>query len=263
MNIVVSRDGTRIAFDTYGDGPPVVLVGGALGIRGYSTALAGLLAPHLRVIAYDRRGRGDSGDTPPYGVDREIEDIAALVAETGGSALLYGHSSGAALALEAVLRGVDVTRLAVYEPPFLIDPGHSPLAGDYVQRLEGHIAAGHRGEAIEQFMREAVLVPPEQIAGMRGSPMWPSLEASAHTLVYDQAVMDRTRLDVPDPLARFASITVPTLTLDGGESPGWLSEPAKRLAGILPDATHLTLDGQNHGVDPAVLAPVLIEFFRS
>src|SRR4051794_22154812 len=263
MQTVTSSDGTTIAYDRTGDGPPLILIGGAMTTRQASAEIAGALGGQLTVYAYDRRGRGDSGDTQPYAVEREVEDIAALVEATGGQAALFGHSSGGALAFEAALAGVPVAAIAVYEPPFLIDPGHPPLARDYRARQQAHLAAGRRGDAIEQFMLDAVMVPPEMVDGMRRSPMWPSMESIAHTLPYDQAVIDRTPLDVPDPLSRFASIQVPVLTIAGGSSPRWLRRPAEELARILPNARHVTLEGQSHGADTAVLAPVLIEFFAS
>jgi pimeloyl-ACP methyl ester carboxylesterase len=263
MHTVSSHDGTPIAYDRYGDGPPVILIGGAMSTREAATGLAGALAAHLAVIAYDRRGRGDSGDTLPYAVEREIEDLAALVEVAGGSAALFGHSSGAAIALEATLRGVPVTRLALYEPPFLIDPGRPPLSDDYRERQGSFIAEGRPGDAVEQFMREAVLVPDAAIADMRRSPSWPAFESLARTLPYDQAVMDETSLDDPDPLRRFEPIRVPTLAIDGGASPDWLRAPSRELARILPRGRHLSLEGQTHGADPAVLAPVLVEFFTS
>jgi pimeloyl-ACP methyl ester carboxylesterase len=263
MQTVTSRDGTTIAFDRTGGGPPVVLVGGALGDRGAAAPLAALLAARVTAISYDRRGRGDSGDVQPYSVDREIDDLAALIDAAGGEASVFGHSSGAALALEAAHRGLPIRSLAVYEPPFLVDPGHGRVAPDYRARLERAIAEGRPGDAVEQFMREAVLVPPDMIAGMKQSPMWPGLEAAAHTLVYDQDVMDRTPVDVPEPLARFRSIQVPVLALEGGASPDWLRAPAKVLGEMLPNGRHRTLDGQTHGFDPAVMAPVLVDFFTA
>jgi pimeloyl-ACP methyl ester carboxylesterase len=263
MSTITSRDGTTIAYERYGAGPPLILVGGALTTRQAATELARALGPDLAVYAYDRRGRGDSGDNQPYAVAREVEDIAALVEEAGGSAALFGTSSGAGLSLEAALRGVAVTALALYEPPFLIDPGHPPLADDYRERLRAHIDAGRLGDAVEQFMREAVLLPEEMIAQMRESPAWPALEPIAHTLLYDQAVMDETSLDSPHPLRRFEPIQVPTLAMDGGASPDWLRAPAKEVAQLLPNGRHLTLEGQTHQYDAAVMAPVLREFFTS
>lgn len=263
METVTSRDGTTIAFERSGDGSAVILVGGAFSTREAAAPIAALLAPSLTVVAFDRRGRGDSGDTPPYAIEREVEDLAALVAEVGGSAALFGMSSGAALSLEAALRGLPMTALAVYEPPYLVDPDHPPLADDYRGRLRTHLDAGDRGAAVELFLREAVMVPEPALAEMRASPTWPAMEALAHTLLYDQAVVDETPLDRPGPLRRFAPIAIPTLTLSGGDSPDWLTAAARQLAEILPHARHVSLAGQTHAVDPAVLAPVVLEFLRS
>lgn len=259
MNTVTSADGTTIAFDRYGSGPTLILVGGALSTRRAAAELGATLGERFTTIAFDRRGRGDSGDTVPYAVEREVEDIAALIAAAGSPAHLFGHSSGAALALEATLRGLPIARLAVYEPPFFVDPGHPPLAADYRTRLRGHLDSGREREAILEFWREAVLVPEPAIAAME--PMIPRLEPVARTLPYDQAVLDATPLDVPDPLARFGSIAVPTLTIAGGTSPDWLTAPARRLATVIAGAQHVTLEGQGHGAATDVLAPVLAGFF--
>jgi pimeloyl-ACP methyl ester carboxylesterase len=260
MDSVTSRDGTTIAFERSGEGAAVILVGGALSTREAAAPLTAALAPRLTVLAFDRRGRGDSGDTPPYAVDREVDDLAALVAEVGGSAALFGMSSGAALSLEAALRGLPVTALALYEPPYLVDPAHPPMADDYRQRLQAEVDAGRRGPAVELFMREAVMLPEPALAAMRDSPAWPALESVAHTLPYDQAIVDQTPLDRPDPLRRFAPIAIPTLTMSGGASPDWLTAAARQLAEILLNGRHVRLAGQTHAVEPAVLAPILIEF---
>src|SRR5512136_3089047 len=148
MQKVTSKDGTPIAFGKTGHGPAIILVSGALGDRSAAAPLTPLLSPHFTVLAYDRRGRGDSGDTAPYAVEREVEDIDALVTEAGGSAFVYGHSSGAVLALEAAARGLAITRLALYEPPFIVDNSHPPVSADYVARLNQLVAAGRRGDAV-------------------------------------------------------------------------------------------------------------------
>lgn len=261
MNTVTSNDGTTIAFDRSGGGPPVILVGGALSDRTAAARLAALLAPRFTVISYDRRGRGDSGDTPPYAVDREIEDLAALIDAAGGDAFVFGHSSGAALALHAAAAGIAIPRLALYEPPFSVDDSRVALPADYGSHLDELIASGRRGDAVEYFMTVAVAAPPELVAGMRHSPGWPAMEAMAHTITYDNAVMGDTMRGSPAPLRRFAAVQAPTLVMDGGASPAWLQNAARALASVLPDAQHRTLEGQTHGFDPAVLAPVLVEFF--
>jgi pimeloyl-ACP methyl ester carboxylesterase len=263
MNEVTSRDGTTIAFDRSGEGPPTILVGGALSDRGAAATLAMLLEPHFTVVAYDRRGRGDSGDTPPYAVDREIDDLEALIAEAGGSAFAFGHSSGAALALEAAARGLAITKLALYEPPFIVDDSRAPLPEDYVARMAELVSAGRRGDAVEYFMTTAVLVPADMVTQMRNSPMWAAMEGLAHTLPYDGAVMGDRMDGQPLPPGSWASVTAPTLVMDGGASPDWARNAVRALADVLPDARRLTLEGQDHGAAPEVVAPVLEEFFET
>lgn len=263
MNTVVSRDGTRIALDRSGDGPPVILVGGALSDRAAAGPLAALLAGEFTAVAYDRRGRGDSDDAPAYAVEREVEDIAALVEYAGGAAFVFGHSSGAVLALEAAARGVPMRGLAMYEPPFLVDDSRAPIPDDYIEQVERLVASGRRGEAVAYFMTVAVAVPPAIVEQMRAGPAWASLERHAHTIAYDGRVMGDTMRGSVAPLRRFAAVGVPTLALGGGASPEWLRRPAELIAGILPNARYQTLEGQNHGFDPAVMAPVLAQFFGS
>jgi pimeloyl-ACP methyl ester carboxylesterase len=261
MKTVTSKDGTTIAYDRSGEGPPLVLVGGALSDRSAVGALTEALAPRFTVIAYDRRGRGDSGDTAPYAVEREVEDLEALVAEAGGSAFVFGHSSGAALALEAAARGLPVTKLALYEPPFITDDGREPLPDDYVERLAEVSASGRRGDAVEYFLTSGPGVPPEVVAGMRNEPFWPAMEKIAHTLAYDGAVMGDTMAGRPLPTERWASVTVPTLVMDGDQSPAWARNSVAALVDVLPNAERRSLEGQDHGAASEVLAPVLVEFF--
>jgi pimeloyl-ACP methyl ester carboxylesterase len=258
-----SKDGTTIAFDRSGEGPPLILVGGALSDRAAAMTLASILASVHTVIAYDRRGRGDSGDTPPYAVDREIEDLDALIEEVGGSAAVFGHSSGAALAMRAVMHGSAITQLAVYEPPFIIDDSRPRLPADYVEHLEAMIAAGNRGEAVAYFMTTGVGMPPELVEQMRAGPMWPGLEALAHTIAYDGRVMGEQMAGNPLPVSWRSQITVPTLVLDGGNSPPWQHHATAALAELLPHAERRTLEGQDHGADPSVLAPVLFRFLAA
>ncbi|WP_433471766.1 alpha/beta fold hydrolase [Spirillospora sp. CA-142024] len=260
METVHSKDGTEIAFDRIGEGPALVHVGGALNDRGSGAALAGLLAPRHTVLGYDRRGRGDSGDAPPYAVEREIEDLAAVIEAAGGSAAVYGMSSGAVLALRAAAHGLPITRLALFEPPFV--PAHDDRvtrARAYNTELTALLADGHRGDALALFMTN-VGMPAEMVRQMRGAPMWPALEALAPTLAYDSAVMDdaATGAELPEDL--LGRVAVPALVLDGGDSPAWMRDIARRTAALLPAGTHRTLDGQTHDVDPAALAPALEEF---
>ncbi|GGX72370.1 alpha/beta fold hydrolase [Streptomyces fructofermentans] len=252
----ISRDGTPIAYTVGGEGPPVVLVTGAMTTGAFDAPLAGLLAERFTVVAYDRRGRGDSGDTPPYAVEREFEDLAALVDTVGGTAALYGMSSGAALALLAAASGLPVSRVAAYEPPYAVREGGGRQRAEYSSRLQGLLAQGRRGDAVELFVA-LTGASPEAIRGMRHSPAWPGLEAVAPTLAHDDAVMG----DGLVPRARLASVGVPVLALAGGASPAWMREAAAATAGAVPDGTHRVLEGQGHMVDPGVLAPVLTEFF--
>jgi pimeloyl-ACP methyl ester carboxylesterase len=258
----ISKDGTTIAFDRSGEGPPIVLVGGALSDRSAAVDLAAELAPRFTVIAYDRRGRGESGDTAPYSVDREVDDIEVLIVAAGGNAFVFGHSSGAVLALEAARALPErITRLALYEPPFIVDDSRPPLPADYVTRLEELDSAGRRGDAVEYFLTTGPGVSPEAVAGIRREPFWPSFEAVSHTLAYDGTIMGDTMGGSPAPLQRWASVKVTTLIMDGGASPDWQRNAVQALAEILPDARHRTLEGQGHGADPKVLAPALATFF--
>jgi pimeloyl-ACP methyl ester carboxylesterase len=260
-NNVRSSDGTSIAFDRSGEGSPLVIVGGALSDRSAAASIAPLLAEHFTVFAYDRRGRGDSGDTPPYEVEREVEDLEALIAEAGGSASVFGHSSGAALALRAVIEGLAIDRLALYEPPFIVDDSRPPVPDDYVEHLDELVSAGRRGDAVAYFMTTAVGLPPEMVADMRNGEMWPSLEAVAHTISYDGRILEGTLGGRPIPPERWESVKIPTLVMDGGESPPWQHAAVRELADALPDARHLTLEGQTHGPAEEVLVPVLVAFF--
>jgi pimeloyl-ACP methyl ester carboxylesterase len=260
MEEVLSSDGTRIAFDRTGEGPPLILVGGAFQHRALDASTAGLaalLAPRLTVFHYDRRGRGDSGDTPPYAVEREVEDLAALIDEAGGWAFLYGMSSGGALALDAAARGLAVTKLALYEPPFMVENGRPRAEDDFATRLEELISADRHGDAVEFFLTE-VGMPAEAVAEMRTAPIWPQFESVAHTLMYDTTIMGDQEALLTE---RVPSVTAPTLLIDGGASPPWAREAVEALAARLPHPERRTLEGQTHEVEPEPLAPVLEEFF--
>ncbi len=256
METATSSDGTTIAFDRLGDGPPVILVCGGSTDRSANAALASLLAEHFTVLNYDRRGRGDSGDTPPYAVEREVEDLDAVIDEAGGSAFVYGTSSGGALALEAAASGLAITKLALWEPPFVLDESRRPPA-DTARTYTELVAAGRRGDAVEYFMSRVVGLPPEFVAHARTQPFWQAQEALAHTLAYDATVMG----DYSLPTERAASVTAPTLVIAGGASFSFMRETARALADVIPDGQHRTLEGQEHNVAPEALAPVLEEFF--
>ncbi len=261
MHRVTSRDGTKIALDILGDGPPVIFVGGALADRSAGAPLAAVLARNFTVFNYDRRGHGDSGDTAPYAVEREVEDIAALIGETGGAAFLIGGSSGAVLALDAAASGLAVTKLALYEPPFIVDGSRPPVPSDIVQRLTSLVASGRRGDAVEYYMTKALAVPATTVATIRNSPFWAQWEASAHTLVYDFTILAGTMSGRPLPACRWAALTAPTLVMDGGASPANMHSGAQALADLLPNVQRRTLPGQTHDVDVEVLTGVLTEFF--
>lgn len=263
MYTVTSNDGTRITFDQLGEGEAVILVGGAFSYRAFPklVELTGLLAERFTVVNYDRRGRGDSGDTAPYSVERELEDLEALIEAAGGSASLWGWSSGGVLALRATAAGLPVARLAVYQPPFLVDgDGHRPPP-DFERTLEQLTASNRRGAAASYFMKKGMGVPAVIVGLMRLTPFWPKLKATALTLPYDVAVMDCAGWGKPLSQEQWASVTAPTLVLDGEKSPAQLRNAARALAAVLPDATYRTLPGQSHNVSMETLAPVLAEFF--
>lgn len=259
MGQVTSPDGTIIAFEQTGDGPLVILVDGTMAYRGHmgSLPLAAALSQGFTVIAYDRRGRGDSTDVQPYAVEREIEDIAALAQVVGGPVCLYGHSSGAVLALRAAASLGDlVVRLALYEPPFSIQDGTEQAFANYRRRINDLLEAGKRDEAVAFFLSD--MVPPGMLEDMRRSPEWALMEAVAHTLAYDNAVMRQGTLPEVDARA----VTTPTLVLDGSETMSFLSDAADALASVMRDALRQTLPGQSHWPPaPEVLAPVLAGFF--
>ncbi|MDQ0686423.1 pimeloyl-ACP methyl ester carboxylesterase [Streptomyces achromogenes] len=252
----ISRDGTELAYSRAGQGPAVILVSGAMSTGGTVAPLAGLLADRFTVLWYDRRGRGGSGDTAPYAVRREVEDLGALVDAAGGEAALYGVSSGGALVLEAAAAGLPVRRVAVYETPFAVDEEGARERAAYTAALTEALAQGRRGDAVELFLRLTGLAE-EMIQGARRSPMWEGMEAVAPTLAYDDAVMGGG----PVPRERLASVGVPVLAVAGEASPPWMREAVRTVADAVPRGTYRTLEGQSHMVDPHVLAPVLAEFF--
>jgi pimeloyl-ACP methyl ester carboxylesterase len=256
MNRLTSSDGTTIAFERSGDGPPVILVCGGSTDRTANAPLSELLAEYFTVFNYDRRGRGDSGDTAPYAVEREIEDIDAVIAVAGGSASVYGTSSGAALALEAAASGLAITKLALWEPSYIVEGRPRPPA-DTARIYAELVAAGRRGDAVEYFMAKVVGLPPELVAEARKAPWWPAQEALAHTLAYDATIMG----DYSLPAERVASVMVPTLVIDGGASFPWIRKTAEAIADIIPHAQRRTLEGQTHNVAAEAITPVLVEFF--
>ena len=254
-----SADGTTIAYDRVGEGPTLIIIGGAFNTRKSPGALVPLLASRLSVVTYDRRGRLDSGDVdarggaPNYAVEREIEDLAALIDAVGGEVFAYGHSSGAILGLEAASRGLPISRLAAYEPPYTADPDDpAPLTDGGVRAA---LTAGDRESAAVAFMGLTGMSV-QAIEGAKLAPFWPGLLAIAHTLPYDLALVG----DGVVPAPRFGSITAQTVVMDGGMSPAWAARAAESIVAAVPHARRLTVAGQDHNVDPAVLAPSLLNF---
>jgi pimeloyl-ACP methyl ester carboxylesterase len=263
---VISADGTTIAYDQVGTGPALILVGGSFEQRAMDSETAQLaafplLAEHFTVYHYDRRGRGDSTDTQPYSVQREVEDIEALIDVAGGTAFVSGISSGAILAMEAAIAlGNKVKKLAMYEPPFSDDPAIAQALRQFHQDFPIALAEGRRGDAVDCFFL-MMGMPAEYLAGMRHIPFWGMWEDIAPTLGYDAALLGETGTA---PLDRAATITIPTLVMDGAESPYPSMNPtALALAKAIPNAKHRTLAGQTHEVTAGALAPVLVEFFSA
>ena len=254
---VTSADGTRIAYEVAGDGPPLVAVCGATCDRALMRPTAQSLGEHFTTVNYDRRGRGDSGDTLPYAVEREIEDIAALIDQVGGRAHLYGHSSGAGLVLHAVAAGLPVDAFVLHDPPHSPDDDSSrEVARRYGQSIRDLLAQDERTAALETFCRLTGM-PKEVIDGMRGTHRWTELTALAPTLAYDSAVMGDIESGgaVPEDVA--ARVTRPGVVLVGGDSPPFMTEVGRRLAHLLPEGRHHVIAGHGHVVPPDVLAPLI------
>jgi alpha-beta hydrolase superfamily lysophospholipase len=255
-----SADGTTIAYDQWGDGPLVVIVGGAFNDRGTWAELAQALAGDFTVVSYDRRGRGESGDTEPYAVQREIEDLTAVITDRDPDRTAYAHgiSSGGALLLRAIAAGAPVTKVSILEPPYRV-PGAPPAPPDYRGTLRRFIASGDRGAAVEYFMTGAVGLAPEAVAGMKATPAWAYLEAMAHTLVYDAEALGGDDQQLPTEL--LAGIAIPLLTVSSAGTAPWLASAAEAVAQGVPSGRYASLEGDFHQVPPAVLAPALATFY--
>lgn len=265
MSILHSKDGTAIAYEKKGKGLPLILVDGALCTRksGPNGPLAELMQQHFTVYFYDRRGRGESGDAKQYRIEREIEDISALIEVAGGSAYVYGISSGAALALEAANQLSSIKKLAIYEAPFIVDHSRAPIPSDYMEQLQGLLATDRHGAAVKHFMRKGVGLPAAIVAMMPLMPAWKHLKAAARTLPYDTLLTldyQRGKAMTSNP---WPSVTIPTLVAVGGKSPGWTRNAMQSLANVLPNAKLQTLEGQTHIIKAAALAPVLKEYFEN
>lgn len=263
MLTVISKDGTTIAYDKIGNGPALILVDGALCYRasGPNGPLAQQLSQNFTVFIYDRRGRGDSNEKLPYSVEREVEDIEALINEAGESVFLYGISSGAALALEAASRISKIKKLALYEAPFIVDNSRPPVPDNYLEKLNELLRENRRGAMVKHFMRKGVGVPAFFVMMMQFMPVWSKLKSVAHTLPYDTILTVDYQKGKPLPDEAWNSITIPTLVISGSKSHTWMRNAMHSLANILPNAKYQTLEGQSHIVKPEVLAPMLVDFF--
>ena len=257
MFTTTSDDGTTIAYERTGDGPPIVLVAGAFGDRHAFGDLTQHLAGRFTAVTYDRRGRGDSGDTPPYEVERELDDLEAVIQAVGGGAFVHGMSSGAVLGLRAAASAVHIDRLSVMEPPYR-PGGAQQLPEGYLATMAELTSAGRRGEAVAYFMTAAVGLPEQAVEHARQSPGWPAMEAVGHTLLYDSIIVGEG--EVPTHL--LGTIALPTLCIDSTGSPAWLRAGAEAVARAVPGAMRRTLEGGFHEAPPELLAPALTEFFE-
>jgi hypothetical protein len=259
MDKVISADGTAIAYEAVGSGPVVVLVGGAFCDHNTTTALAAELSADFTAVSYDRRGRGESGDTLPYDVAREVEDITALVTRFGDRAALHGISSGGALCLVAAASGAPVGAVSAFEPPYRVTDDGPALPADYVETLDRFTAEGRRGDAVAYFMTAAVGQSQDEVDAVRNSPMWPALEAMAPTLAYDAHCLGGAASRLPESM--LASLGVPVLGLYSTASPGWMQAGAVAVAKTVRHGEHTGLDGSFHDVPVTALAPVLRDFY--
>jgi pimeloyl-ACP methyl ester carboxylesterase len=255
MQKVVSRDGTTIAYQREGDGPPIVLLGGGFRDHTVFTPIVPYLTGRLTTYSYDRRGRGESGDAPGYAIEREIEDLIAVLEEAGGEAAVFGGSSGAILALEAAMAGAPMTRLTLLEPPYRM-PGHQRPPDDFAARLDELLAQDRRGDAAELFLQQVAGFEAKEIKAWRDSAMWESNEALAHTLAYDTAICGDGRL----PVERLARLQVPTLVINSDSTSPWLLAAAEATAAALPNGRQVTLPGVWHRVPPEIIGPAIADF---
>ena len=256
---VKSADGTSIAFETTGRGPPLILVGGAFCDRTAPTSgtpLAALLAHRFTVWSYDRRGRGDSEDTAPYAVEREVQDLAALITAAGGSALVFGNSSGALLALDAAARGLTIPKLVMYEPPVILDTDRARAFEALAEQLDEAAAGNRRSEAVELYFTQVMQVPAPAVEQMKKTPLWTGLQQLAHTLSYDLRITARGAAR----LEQAAAVRSATLAMAGGASPPWMREAIQSLARAISGSQYRTLEGQTHAVDLGALARAVEAF---
>jgi pimeloyl-ACP methyl ester carboxylesterase len=256
VKTATSADGTQLAYDQFGTGSPLIMITGAFNDRTTTDPLSRALAERYSVFNYDRRGRGDSGDTQPYAVQREIEDLAALIDKAGGAAAVFGYSSGANLAIKAAAGGLPITKLALYEPPFNPDDTYPTLPNDLYDQLTALVSAGRRGEAVELYQTVAVGIPEQVVVQMRQAPFRPALEAIAHTLAYDAAIVGNRSL----PAAMMGSIQTPTLVICGEDTAPFMHAAARAVTDALPNGRLIILAGQGHDIEPQATAVVIAEF---
>ena len=254
---VSSKDGARIAYRITGSGPTIVIVAGALGFMDfpYLRDFAAEFAKNFRVVMYDRRGRGGSSDAPPYSVEKEIDDLEAVVRAAGDSPIVLGTSSGAALALEAAARGVPMRALVAFEPPYMTGEHRRASHARYESDVRGFVSRGDRDGAVRLFMR-TVGLPGIVVAIMRLLPFWKKLLPVAHTLPYDAEIMNKFEL----PAARLRTIRVPTLVVGGGKSPASLKAAVSAVGEVVPGARVVEIPKQSHAIKATALSPVVQEF---
>jgi pimeloyl-ACP methyl ester carboxylesterase len=267
MSTVKSSDGTTIAYEKVGQGSPVVLVDGAFVYRAidpWAPQFASLLGEHHTVYLYERRGRGNSGDTKPYSKEREIEDLAAVIEAAGGAASVVGLSSGGVLSLDAAAAGLPITKLALFEPPLIVDDSREPRPDDYLDEAKRILADGRKGDAIVHALTKTVFLPVEMVEGMRSQPFFGAMEAVGDTVAYDGEIMEGLMSGKPLPTDRWSTLKTPTLVVYGGESELWFHNAAKALNELLPTVEGAqALEGQTHEVDAGVLATTVAKYFAA
>ena len=262
---VKSNDGTSIALTKIGSGPVLILIDGALCHRNFgpNKALAELLKSKFTVITYDRRGRGESGDTQPYTIQKEIEDLDAIIQHVGHPVDVYGISSGAALALEAANAGLPINKVAVYEAPFIVDDTRKPVPNDYFDNLQSFDQRGQKGKVVSYFMQKGIGLPGFVVFMMKCMPVWKKMKGIAHTILYDTSILGDKLFGKPLSKRHWSGINSKVLVIAGSKSPLWTQNAMKQLSSVLSDAQHKSLKGQNHMVKPESLSPMLVNFFTS
>ncbi|MCC5929860.1 MAG: alpha/beta hydrolase [Cyclobacteriaceae bacterium] len=259
-----SKDGTMIAFSRQGKGNPLILIDGAFCHRnfGANVKLPQYLTNHFMVYTYDRRGRGESGNTLPFSLEREFEDLQAVIDETSGDAFVYGISSGAALALEAVKYGVNIKKLVVFESPYIVDSSRNPFPANYLETIQSLLKENKPAKAVKYFMGTGIGLPPFVVWMMQLMPAWKQMKKIAHTLEYDTLLLKNYGSGEPFQNEDWQEVNIPVLVISGTKSEKWAQNAMKHLAEVLPDARHLDLEGQSHLVSPRVIAPHITNFLK-